>query len=205
MTIGIDMDDTLTNTAELLLAYAQKYDYEHLKRNISLSKDKVFSIINGNSLENGMVWSKQQSDSFKNKYHESVLQNASIKPFAKEIIDKLIQEGNKIFFVTARNNKDDRISDSYLISKKLLENNHIKYHKLITECSDKLSICKENNIDLFIDDKLETCLELKNNGITALLMNTPLNNNLNEEDVIRVYSWIDIYYKKEYYSLNQNG
>lgn len=195
MRIGIDIDDTLTNTSELLLAYAQKYDYEDLKRSTSLSKEKAFSIINGNSLENGMMWTKQQADSFKDKYHESVLQNASIKPFAKEIIDKLIQEGNKIFFITARNNKGDRISDSYLISKKLLENNHIKYHKLITECSDKLKICKKNNIDLFIDDKLETCLELKNNGITSFLMNTPLNNNLNEEDVIRVYSWIDIYYK----------
>lgn len=195
MTIGIDIDDTLTNTSELLLAYAQKYDYEDLKRDASLSKEKVFSIINGNSLENGMMWTKQQSDSFKDKYHEFVLQNVSIKPFAKEIIDKLIQEENKIFFITARNNKGDRISDSYSISKKLLENNHIKYHKLITECSDKLNICKKNSIDLFIDDKLETCLELKNNGITSFLMNTPLNNNLNEEDVIRVYSWIDIYYK----------
>lgn len=142
-----------------------------------------------------MMWTKQQADSFKDKYHEFVLQNVSIKPFAKEIIDKLIQEGNQIFFITARNNKEDRISDSYSISKKLLENNHIKYHKLITECSDKLNICKKNNIDLFIDDKLETCLELKNNGIISFLMNTPLNNNLNEEDVIRVYSWIDVYYK----------
>lgn len=195
MTIGIDIDDTLTNTSELLLAYAQKYDYEYLKRDSSLSKEKVFSITNGNSLEDGMLWTKQQSDSFKDEYHECVLENAPIKPFAKEIIDKLIQEGNTIFFITARNNKGDRISDSYSTSKKLLENNQIKYHKLITECSDKLSICKENNIDLFIDDKLETCLELKDNGITSLLMNTPLNNSLDEEDVIRVYSWIDIYYK----------
>lgn len=195
MIIGIDIDDTLTNTSELLLAYAQKYDYEDLKRTVSLSKDTVFSIVNGNSLESGMLWSKQQSDSFKDKYHELVLTNAAIKPFAKEIIDKLIEEGNEIFIITARNNKGDRISDSYSISKKLLENKHIKYHKLITECSDKLNICKENNINLFIDDKLETCLELQNNGITAFLMNTPLNNHLNEKEVIRVYSWIDIYYK----------
>lgn len=143
MRIGIDIDDTLTNTSELLLAYAQKYNYEDLKRDASLPKEKVFSIINGTSLENGMMWTKQESDSFKDKYHESVLQNASIKPFAKEIIDKLIQEGNEIFFITARNNEGDRISDSYLISKKLLENNHINYHKLITGCTDKLIICKK--------------------------------------------------------------
>lgn len=195
MTIGIDIDDTLTNTSELLLAYAQKYDYEYLKGNGSLSKEKVFSITNGNSLESGMMWTKQQSDSFKEKYHESVLQNASIKPFAKEIIDKLIQEGNTIYFITARNNKGDRINDSYSTSKMLLDSNNIKYHKLISECNDKLKACKENNIDLFIDDKLETCLELKNNGITSFLMNTPLNNNLDEKNVTRVFSWIDIYYK----------
>jgi len=195
MTIGIDIDDTLTNTSELLLAYAQKYNYEILKNKESLDKNKVYSIINGGQLEYGMNWTLEQANSFKDMFHASVLENAPIKPFAKEIINKLIKEDNKIIFITARNDKGDRINDSYSISKNLLEKNNINYDKLITECNNKLLVCKENNIDIFIDDKIETCLELQNGGITSFIMNTPFNNQLDEKNVVRVFSWVDLYYK----------
>lgn len=195
MVIGIDIDDTLTNTSELLLAYAQKYDYEVLKRKETLDKRKVYSIINGGSLEYGMNWTKKQADDFKDMFHSLVLENAPIKPFAKEVIHQLIGEGNQIIFVTARNNIGDRIKDSYMTSKKLLDKNNIEYHKIITECNDKLLVCQENHIDLFIDDKIETCLELEKGKIHSLLMNTPFNNPKEEQNIVRVFSWIDLYYK----------
>lgn len=195
MTIGIDIDDTLTNTSELLVAYAQKYNYEILKVKEPLDKNRVYSIINGGQLEYGMNWTPDQANSFKDMFHTSVLENAPIKPFAKEIINKLKKEGNRIIFITARNNKGDRINDSYSVSKKLLDKNDIEYDKLITECHDKLSVCKENNIDIFVDDKIETCLELKNGGVVSFVMNTPFNNQLDEKNIVRVFSWIDLYYK----------
>lgn len=76
-----------------------------------------------------------------------------------------------------------------------MDKNNIKYHKLITECSDKLSVCLENKIDLFIDDKIETCLELNSGKINTFLMNTPFNNPLDEKNIVRVFSWIDLYHK----------
>lgn len=121
MIIGIDIDDTLTNTSELLLAYAQKYDYEVLKGNGSINKENVYSIINGEKVKDGMGWTTEENNAFKDMYHANVLENAPIKPFAKEIINKLIEEGDEIIFITARNNKSDRISDSYSISKRLLD------------------------------------------------------------------------------------
>lgn len=143
MIIGIDIDDTLTNTSELLLAYVQKYDYEVLKGNGSINKEKVYSIINGEKVKDGMGWTTEENNAFKDMYHANVLENAPIKPFAKEIINKLIEEGDEIIFITARNNKGDRISDSYSISKRLLDKNEIKYNKIITECEDKLLECKK--------------------------------------------------------------
>lgn len=202
MIIGIDIDDTLTNTSELLLAYAQKYDYEVLKGNGSINKEKVYSIINGEKVKDGMGWTTEQNNAFKDMYHANVLENAPIKPFAKEIINKLIEEGDEIIFITARNNKGDRISDSYSISKRLLDKNEIKYNKIITECEDKLLECKKNNVDIFIDDKIETCLELEQGGVHSFLMNTPFNNSLDEKNLIRVFSYIDLYYKIK--KLNNN-
>lgn len=58
----------------------------------------------------------------KELFHSQVLENAPIKPFAKEVVDKLVEEGNQIIFVTARNKEGDRVSDSYKISKNLLAN-----------------------------------------------------------------------------------
>ena len=202
MIIGIDIDDTLTNTSELLLAYAQKYDYEVLKGNRSINKEKVYSIINGEKVKDGMGWTTEENNAFKDMYHANVLENAPIKPFAKEIINKLIEEGDEIIFITARNNKGDRISDSYSISKRLLDKNEIKYNKIITECEDKLLECKKNHVDIFIDDKIETCLELEQGGVHSFLMNTPFNNSLDEKNLVRVFSYIDFYYKIK--KLNNN-
>lgn len=202
MIIGIDIDDTLTNTSELLLAYAQKYDYEVLKGNGSINKEKVYSIINGEKVKDGMGWTTEENNDFKDMYHATVLENAPIKPFAKEIINKLIEEGNEIIFITARNNKSDRISDSYSISKRLLDKNEIKYNKIITECEDKLLECKKNHVDIFIDDKIETCLELEQGGVHSFLMNTPFNNSLDGKNLVRVFSYIDLYYKIK--KLNNN-
>ncbi len=195
MRIGIDIDDTLTNTQELLLTYAQKYDYEELNRETTIDRDKLYMTMCGSKLGIGMNWTEEETDTFKKKYHGEVLENAPIKAFAKEMIDKLIRDGHQIIFITARNNDGDLIDDSYRISKNLLDKNNIKYHKLLTECTDKSVVCKEENIDIFIDDKIETCLKVANLGIKTFIMNTPLNNRIDENQLTRVYSWVDIYYK----------
>ena len=195
MKIGIDIDDVLTNTSEMLVTYAQLFSIEDLEKNGYIGKENVYKIVNGDTIEKNMNWNKEQVDKFKKKYHEYILSNCNIKPLAKETVDKLISERHEIHFVTARNKLGDLISDSYKVSEELLSKNKIQYYKLVTECSDKLSYCKENNIDVFIDDKLETCKSIATSKTKALLMNGPHNVNLDEGSITRVYSWADIYYQ----------
>ena len=195
MKIGIDIDDVITNTGEMLVAYAQLFNFEYLNRSSYLEKEKVYSIVNGSTLKTGCDWTEEQAIAFKKKYHEYILINGNIKPLAKEIIDRLINEGHEIHLVTARNNASDLISDSYKISEKLLLKNKINYHKLVTECNDKLSYCKNNKIDVFIDDSLPTCKSVATSNTKVFLMNGHHNINLDEEDITRVYSWADFYYQ----------
>lgn len=195
MKIGIDIDDVITNTSEMLIAYAQLFNYEELNKSSYLEKNKVYSIVNGGTLENGCNWSENQVISFKKKYHEYILSNSNIKPLAKEIIDKLIDEGHEIHFITARNKDGDLISDSYEVSKRLLLKNQIKFHKLVTECSDKLLYCKNNNIDVFIDDSLDTCRKVATSTTKVFLMSGYHNIHLDEGNITRVYSWPDFYYQ----------
>jgi Uncharacterized conserved protein len=195
MTIGIDIDDVITNTAEILVAYAQLFNFEYLKKHNHLEKEKVYSIINGDTLANNCGWNEEEVIEFKKKYHEHILINSNIKPLAKEIIDRLISEGHEIHLITARNSAGDLISDSYKVSEKLLSRNKINYHKLVTECSDKLSYCKNNNVNIFIDDSLPTCQSVATSNTKVFLMNGPHNINFDEKNITRVYSWSDFYYQ----------
>jgi uncharacterized HAD superfamily protein len=46
-----------------------------------------------------------------------------------------------------------------------------------------------------IDDKPEVVLHLADNGIKVFLFDTRYNQNVNHENIIRVYDWNDVYGK----------
>ena len=106
-------------------------------------------------------------------------------------IDRTKTENNNIYFITARLMKIDNC-DTVDITKKTL--NDIKYDELIIE-SDKLKICKEKNIDIFIEDSYDTCKELQLNGIKTYLMTTKMNEKIEDEEIERVKSWDELYLK----------
>jgi len=194
MKIGIDIDDVIVNTAEILTACAQIYDTEILGRNGTLTKEKVYSLSNGGNVGKAMNWTDKQTFDFKKRYHEYVLTNSRTKPFASEVINRLHDEGHEIHVVTARNVLGDLISDAVKVSEKLLAKHGIKYHFCIAECSDKAKYCLENGIEIFIDDSLATCLDIYTNGIKVCLMNTPHNVSLDSGKIQRVFSLPEFYY-----------
>ncbi len=48
---------------------------------------------------------------------------------------------------------------------------------------------------VLIDDKPEVVLHLADNGIKVFLFDTRYNQNVNHENIIRVYDWNDVYGK----------
>ena len=72
------------------------------------------------------------------------------------------------------------------------QENKITYDKVIINASDKLTVCKENGIELFIEDSFETCKELEENGIKTYLMTTQMNMNINASNIERISNWIDL-------------
>ena len=64
----------------------------------------------------------------------------------------------------------------------------------------KTEICLEHNIDVMIDDSKRMCKDIKDNGIRALLMDTPYNRDTNEFE--RVNSWKEIYNKLSHKKIN---
>ena len=90
MNIGIDIDDTLTNTNEASEEYVLKYETEHPDIKIDHYK---------------LIRGKLDTPELKEFFSENarnICDNATIKEDAKNIIDKLRSEGYKIYFITAR-------------------------------------------------------------------------------------------------------
>ena len=190
MNIGIDIDDTISETFETLLPYSQKYTIEDLKRksNISLSGDfsDHFYIVHVNG------WNEKEALVFWEKYYAEILRELNIKKFAAETIKRLKKQGHKVYLITARWTM--RAESVEGITEQWLKENNVEYDELILNASDKLSVAKEKNIDIFIDDSFNNCKSIAyGTNAKVYLMNTRMNEKLSDKKVKRVYSWPEVY------------
>lgn len=181
MRIGIDIDDTITNTyKKIVRAVSDSYnlDYndlynEHLDYYYMMEHDERFP-----------DYAQKISVSL-----EHIVSTAPLKQNSCEIINKLSKEGNEIIFITARNHTE--YSDPYNISKKYLDSHNIHNDKVIIESFDKGKTCIEEKIDLFIDDSVRNCLRVYECGIDTLLFDNVFNKQ--DKSLNRVYNWNEIY------------
>ena len=190
MNIGIDIDDTISETFETLLPYAQKYTIEDLKRESKVHIDgnlgNHFYIVYMND------WNEQEATEFWNKYYGEILRELNIKKFAAEAINNLRKQGHKIYLITARwDMPNDNVKE---ITRNWLSDNKVEYDELIINASDKLKIVQEKNIDIFIDDSFKNCKNIVDNtNIKVYMMTSRVNSDFNDEKIKRVFSWPEIY------------
>ena len=189
MNIGIDIDDTISETFETLLPYAQKYVIEDLSREAIIRMDS--DCTDHLYILKMIGWNDEEAKKFWLKYYSEILKQVNIKKFAAKVINKLKEKGHIIYLITARwDMPNDNI---YQITKDWLKENNIKYDKLIINASDKLRLIKDNNIDLFIDDSFNNCKDIVDNTDTKVYMMTSrVNESLNDEKIKRVFSWPEI-------------
>ena len=188
MKIGIDIDGVLTNIEKWQLDKGSSYFTE--KYNLSIvdpdgySLDEIFNI------------SKEKSEEFWHKYLIEYSTKLKARPFAAEVIKKLHQK-NEIYIITARvytTEKSNRGKEMRNIVKNWLKENEIIYDKIIFTPEDKLAICKENNIDIMIEDKKENINKISKE-IPVICYHAGYNKNCKGQNIYRAYSWYDILYK----------
>ena len=183
MRIGIDIDNVISNFNDELL----KEYLEHDK------KLRNTGIINENPhhITQGMFdWTKEENDDF---YYNNIERIAKkLKPLSRaaEIISKLKNENNEIYIISSRDNGE--YTNPKEMTEKWLSDNNIQYDVLIlTYKGEKGKICKENNIDIMIDDSAGICRDCFENNITTLIMDKPCNRE--EKEITRVHNWKEIY------------
>lgn len=145
MIIGIDLDDTIVKTSlealKRLKEYAPNYNNH---RDLPPNKYKEFMT----------------------KYVEVIMENEELFDGVKEAFDYLNSKGYKVIFITARNNTfSENIMD---ITTKYLKKNGFKYDSIVFNQNKKGSTAKENNVDIFIDDKEEVLEEVSRYGIECI-------------------------------------
>lgn len=196
MRIGIDIDDTTVITVKSMIKYADLYDTKILGRkgtngNLGLIQNRYYlKVLYG--------WDDKTKFDFFDTYYKNVLEECVPMANASETITKLKEEGNEISFITARLTQIKNC-DTENITIKTLKDNNIPYDKLIINASDKLKFCKENGIEIFIEDSYDTCRQLEENGIKTYLMTTKMNQNIDAVEIERVKDWNEIYQKVKSY------
>lgn len=176
MRIGIDVDDTICDTWN----YALPIMCEFYKKDLEIIKNSVTGYYQAGdlTLKDYMAFAKL-------KHQEYIMQVPLIKN-AKEIINKLKEEGNEIIIITARSDK--AYTNPCEITSNYLEQHNIKFDKLYSSISDKKEICKNEKIDLFIDDNINNCLSVRELDTKVLLFGEN-----KEYDGIQIKDWEKVY------------
>lgn len=196
MKIGIDIDDTTFLTVKSMLKYADIFEEEISGK--PTNRDSFGLITNRYYLKALYGWDDETKFAFFDKYYKNVLEECTMLPNADTVIRKLKLKGDTIHFITARL-MNIKGCNSEQITRNSLANFNIPYDTLNLHISDKLTFFKEQGIDLCIEDSYETCRELTDNGIKAILMTTKMNKDIDAGEISRVSNWLEIYEEIEKY------
>lgn len=148
MRIGIDIDGVLTDIEQWQLDYGSKFYFEKYNK----------QILNNEGYETTDIFKvdSKLDDEFWTEYFKDYSTNVDVRKLASEVIQKLKQDGNEIYIITARGSFLSHsasvmsIEENKNIVLEWLRKNEIEYDKIIFSPEDKLSICLENNIDVML-------------------------------------------------------
>lgn len=153
MKIGIDIDNTICSTDEVIDIKIKEYIKEY-----GMSQEEFF----GDS---------SNMDKF---YKEKILEVIAEDPVKDDFLGVLnkLKVNNEIIIVTARNETFVKTSQSMRkATMDWLAKNNIYYDKYFDDAykEGKVKVCKDENIDIIIDDDINNYLAFKENGIKTLL------------------------------------
>lgn len=98
MNIGIDIDDTITNSSDVFIKYVKKFNRKY-KIKHKINKYKLDQYI-------AFGWDKSMQQTFKRKYLSSILKNAKVNKNCVKVINYMRKKGYKIFLITARSDSE---------------------------------------------------------------------------------------------------
>ena len=155
MNIGIDIDDTITDT----FSYMQPFLAEYFDLDLDYLQQRDISY---NNLPAGY---RERVLDFAKEYFDDVAADTPGKYHAAENIRLLREKGHRIIIITKRSNV--YYTDCVASTQEELENLGIEYDRLICT-TDKKEECIREKIDLMIDDAAANLDEVAVLGIPCI-------------------------------------
>lgn len=162
MKIGIDIDDTVMNTFDVIEEAARYFDRYFLE-------NKGYQDITKYDFHERFYWTSEEKKAFFNYFRKNKLYlKAKPKGDALYYLEKLYNEGYEIYFLTRRK-KDEKL-DILSITKNDLISKGFKFTDCYIGLSKKGEACKSLGIDVFIDDAVIQIEDVNNYGIKTILV-----------------------------------
>lgn len=162
MKIGIDIDDTVMNTFDVIEEAARYFDKYFLE-------NKGYQDITKYDFHERFYWTSEEKKDFFNYFRKNKLYlKAKPKGDALYYLEKLYNEGYEIYFLTRRK-KDEKL-DILSITKNDLISKGFKFTDCYIGLSKKGEACKSLGIDVFIDDAVIQIEDVNNYGIKTILI-----------------------------------
>ncbi len=162
MKIGIDIDDTVMNTFDVIEEAARYFDKYFLE-------NKGYQDITKYDFHERFYWTSEEKKAFFNYFRKNKLYlKAKPKGDALYYLEKLYNEGYELYFLTRRK-KDEKL-DILSITKNDLISKGFKFTDCYIGLSKKGEACKSLGIDVFIDDAVIQIEDVNNYGIKTILV-----------------------------------
>ena len=191
MKIGIDLDGVVIDSEQTFRVYEEIYD-------INILKGNNLKNIEEPKFQNRYNWTKEQEEEFIKEYFMKVSNESELMPGFKAVYELLRKEGHEFIAITARGGFIKEMRDDAL---RLLQEKNIYFNKYFWKVNDKLEICKNEEIDIMIDDDWRIIENLSKNKTKTLYFRDVNLKRLEENEYIKeVNNWGQVYrYIKDIY------
>ncbi|MEQ8173844.1 MAG: hypothetical protein ABRQ26_02145 [Syntrophomonadaceae bacterium] len=185
MRIGIDIDNTITSTSEVILKYAQCFGREnHL--NIIPNQQAYL-------LEDVLGWPRPVVERFFASSLLDIYTHVKPRPMAVEIMREWSSR-HDLVIITSRQKYSPGIEQA---TREWLGRHRVVYHKLIMNTtsdfhySSKVDACLDNGVEIMLEDHHDQALELSR-WLPVLLFTYPYNEHIQAKNVRRVKDWLEV-------------
>ena len=182
MKIGIDIDGVILDSERGIRFYADYWSYFTLNKD-RIKNDEVMQ-------EKCFNWNDDETNYFFDNFFHDITINSNIMVGAKEILAKLKDEGHQLYIITLRGyyREQEKID-----AEEKLKELGIEFDEVCWSAKNKVEKCREIGIDVMIDDTPDNVEQFANEKIQVLYFKEQPVREINQDNVFKVASWMDIY------------
>lgn len=184
MKIWIDLDGVVIDSETTFRTYEEIFDIDVLKGNNLINKEEP-------KFQARYNWTSEQEKEFIEKYFLTISKESNLMSGFIAIYNLLKKQGHEFVVITARGGFIKEMKDDAI---RVLEENNIKFDKYYWNVQDKLEICKNEKVDIMIDDDWRIIKKLADNEVKTLYFRDTNLMKLEENEYIKeVNNWGEIY------------